>query len=101
MVRGSCARRSFLDRGRNVRMRFRVDLLGPAEFVDDDCTMGCTERLNLRWSPGSNARCSRSRRDNSIAVGTSEIERDIFGERVLGLHGEPRHNLVGSELPRN
>jgi alkylation response protein AidB-like acyl-CoA dehydrogenase len=78
-----------------------VDLLGADGMLYDDWEMrrpegaggigGIPQRLFLRS------------RANSIEGGTSEIMRNILGERVLGLPGEPRADKgrPWSEVPRN
>jgi alkylation response protein AidB-like acyl-CoA dehydrogenase len=59
-----------------------TDVLGPAALlgVDDD---GAVDRG--RWAAGL-----LSTRANSIMGGTSEIQRNIIGERLLGLPREGR-----------
>ena len=53
-----------------------VDLLGPAALVSGD---------DARWARGL-----LSTRANSVMGGTSEIQRTIIGERILGFPREPR-----------
>jgi alkylation response protein AidB-like acyl-CoA dehydrogenase len=77
-----------------------VELLGPAGTLFGDYTFhqprpGDPEKTDIAY------RFVRSRA-NSIEGGTSEIMKNILGERVLGLPGEPRndHDLPWSEIPR-
>ncbi len=80
-----------------------LDLLGPAGLVDFDYTMRRSEIIGLEGPPGSSRKMFLRSRANSIEGGTSEIMRNILGERVLGLPGEPRtdKDLPWVEVPRN
>ena len=59
-----------------------VAVLGPAALLTAD-DGGAVDRG--RWARGL-----LSTRANSIMGGTSEIQRNIIGERLLGLPREPR-----------
>ena len=80
-----------------------VNLLGPDAMVDYDYTMRRSEQLGLVGPPGSSRKMFLRSRANSIEGGTSEIQRNILGERVLGLPGEPRTDkeMAWSQVPRN
>jgi len=79
-----------------------VDLLGmEGTLFPTDYTMHRPDRS--LFSGGADARITFLRsRANSIEGGTSEIMRNILGERVLGLPGEPRadKDLPWSAVPR-
>jgi alkylation response protein AidB-like acyl-CoA dehydrogenase len=90
---GSTAKLEFAELNKRI-YELTIDMLGPAGMLygsyemtqpmpGDDRSSGLPERF-LRA------------RANSIEGGTSEIMRNILGERVLGLPGEPR---VDAEMP--
>ena len=80
-----------------------IDLLGPAALVDFDYEMRRTEQLGLVGPPGSARKMFLRSRANSIEGGTSEIQRNIIGERVLGLPSDVRadKDMAWSKVPRN
>ncbi len=80
-----------------------IDLLGPAAMVDYDYTMRRSDVIGLVGAPGSSRKMFLRSRANSIEGGTSEIQRNILGERVLGLPGEPRvdKDLPWAQVPRS
>ncbi|CAN5815445.1 acyl-CoA dehydrogenase family protein [soil metagenome] len=97
---GSTAKLHWADLNKRI-YEFCVDHLGPqgllypetyAYRTPDESAMG-------RRSPQMNFLRSRA---NSIEGGTSEIMKNILGERVLGLPGEPRvdRDVPWREVPR-
>jgi alkylation response protein AidB-like acyl-CoA dehydrogenase len=81
-----------------------MDVLGPASLI--------YEPGYARRRPTSRAKESRTAlakyqflraRANSIEGGTSEVMKNILGERVLGLPGEPRSDkdVPWKQIPRN
>jgi len=80
-----------------------IDLLGPEGLVDYDYTMRRAETLGLVGPSGSARKLFIRSRANSIEGGTSEIQRNILGERILGLPGDVRvdKELPWSEVPRS
>ena len=79
-----------------------LDLLGPEGQIGFDYTFRRADDLNTEgWGPPR--RGFLRVRANSIEGGTSEIMRNILGEQVLGLPGEPRldKEVPWSEVPRS
>jgi len=99
---GSIAKLMFAEVNKRV-YELCVDLLGADGLVDYDYTMRRSEQLGLVGPPGSARKMFLRSRANSIEGGTSEIQRNILGERVLGLPGEPRvdKELPWSQVPRS
>jgi alkylation response protein AidB-like acyl-CoA dehydrogenase len=80
-----------------------IDALGPAGIIDYDYTFRRPSEALLDGAPGSARKLFLRSRANSIEGGTSEIMRNILGERILGLPGEPRvdRDLPWSQVPRS
>jgi alkylation response protein AidB-like acyl-CoA dehydrogenase len=80
-----------------------VDLLGPLATVDVDYSMRRTDAGGLVGAPGSSRKMFLRSRANSVEGGTSEVQRNILGERVLGLPGDVRvdKDRPWSEVPRS
>jgi alkylation response protein AidB-like acyl-CoA dehydrogenase len=82
---------------------FCIDLLGADALVDFDYTFKRPDEAGLDAPLGSARKMFLRARANSIEGGTSEIMRNILGERILGLPGEPRvdRDLPWSQVPRS
>ncbi len=79
---------------------FSMDLLGPDAFLYDDYTMKRPETAADGRTP---QRAFLRMRANSIEGGTTEVMKNILGERVLGLPGDIRvdKDRPWLEVPRN
>ena len=97
---GSTAKLVFAELNKEI-YDLAVDLMGPEGMLYDSYgTMSSDETGSA--SSDIRVRFLRSRA-NSIEGGTSEIMRNILGERVLGLPREPRHDtdIPWTDVPRN
>ena len=72
-----------------------VDLSGPAGLVDYDFTFRRPDSTDM--TSGGIGHAFLRVRANTIEGGTTEVMKNILGEQVLGLPGEPR---VDKEIPR-
>lgn len=99
---GSVAKTMFAELNMEV-YEVAISLLGLAGQVGYDFSYRAPESLDVSGF-GSGPRYAFLRaRANSIEGGTSEIMRNILGEQVLGLPGEPRVDKEGPwiDVPRN
>ncbi len=98
---GSIAKLMFAEVNKRI-YELCVDLLGPAGMVGYSYEMRRADALGLTGPSGSSRKMFLRSRANSIEGGTSEIQRNIMGERVLGLPGDVRvdKDLPWSKVPR-
>ena len=80
-----------------------IDLLGADGLIGYDYAFKRPDEAGLDAPLGSSRKMFLRARANSIEGGTSEIMRNILGERILGLPGEPRvdRDLPWSQVPRS
>jgi alkylation response protein AidB-like acyl-CoA dehydrogenase len=99
---GSIAKLAFSTLNKSV-YEWCIDTLGPAGIVEYDYTFRRPTEALLDGAPGSARKLFLRSRANSIEGGTSEIMKNILGERMLGLPGEPRvdRDLPWSQVPRS
>ena len=97
---GSIAKLRFAEVNTEI-YEFCVELLGAAGQVDYDYELKRAS-FGLVGPPGSSRKMFLRSRANSIEGGTSEIQRNIIGERVLGLPGDVRvdKDVPWSQVPR-
>ena len=98
---GSIAKLMFAELNKRI-YEFCIDILGASGTVDYEYRMERTEGLGLVGPRGTSRKMFLRSRANSIEGGTSEIQRNIMGERVLGLPGDVRvdKDLPWSQVPR-
>jgi alkylation response protein AidB-like acyl-CoA dehydrogenase len=79
-----------------------LDMLGPEGTLYESYEMRRPDGGDVGFA-GSVARSFLRARANSIEGGTSEVMRNILGERVLGLPGDVRTDkgIPWSQVPRN
>ncbi|MGI9608282.1 MAG: acyl-CoA dehydrogenase family protein [Acidimicrobiales bacterium] len=99
---GSVAKLMFAELNKDA-YETAIDLLGMSGQVDYDYAFRRPETLDVSGTQSGSRYAFLRARANSIEGGTSEIMRNILGEQVLGLPGEPRvdKDIPWIEVPRS
>jgi len=99
---GSIAKLMFAEVNKRI-FELCIDLQGADGMVGYDYAMRRSDVLGLVGPPGTSRKFFLRSRANSIEGGTSEIQRNILGERILGLPGDVRvdKELPWSKVPRS
>ncbi len=99
---GSIAKLQFAELNKAV-FEFAVDLAGDEAMLIDDYTFSRPGASSASHAAQDVRKAYLRSLANSIEGGTSEIMRNILGERVLGLPGEPRidRDRPWKDVPRS
>lgn len=100
---GSTGKLHWADLNKKIA-EFAVDLLGAeGMLLPGGYTMTRPDEAGVGPNRQATQRAFLRSRANSIEGGTSEVMRNILGERVLGLPGEPRvdKDLPWKDVPRS
>jgi alkylation response protein AidB-like acyl-CoA dehydrogenase len=99
---GSVAKLAYAELNQDI-LEQAVTFQGPAGLVGYDYTFRRPEQLSVTGTETSIGHGFLRVRANSIEGGTSEIMRNILGEQVLGLPGEPRvdKDVAWIDVPRS
>ena len=99
---GSIAKLAFTQMNKEIT-EAEVDLLGSAGLTGYDYTFRRPETLSVTGENQGPRYAFMRARANSIEGGTSEVMRNILGEQVLGLPGEPRvdKDIPWKDVPRS
>ncbi len=99
---GSVGKLAFADLNKAI-MSFTMNLIGAEAMLYDGYDRVALPREERTFGFSSPQQAFLRLQANSIEGGTSEIMRNILGERVLGLPGEPRvdKDVPWNEIPRS
>jgi len=99
---GSISKLMLADFNKKVT-EFSIELMGAEGMIGYDFSFRRPDSLSVDGSEGGVRHAFLRVRANSIEGGTSEIMRNILGEQVLGLPGEPRvdKDIAWSKVPRS